>query len=59
MSPENRSLLMRANRLLGAGLVEHNLVKMEDLEKAPAGSVILLHGCAHNPTGVDPTKEQW
>ena len=25
---------MRANRLLGAGLVEHNLVKIEDLEKA-------------------------
>ncbi len=34
MSPENRSLMMRANRLLGAGLVEHNLVKIEDLEKA-------------------------
>lgn len=34
MSPENRSLLMRANRLFGAGLVEHNLVKIEDLEKA-------------------------
>ena len=23
------------------------------------GSVILLHACAHNPTGVDPTHEQW
>jgi hypothetical protein len=34
MSPENRSLMMRANRLLGAGLVEHNLVKIEDLDKA-------------------------
>ena len=34
MSPENRSLLMRANRLLGTSLVEHNLVKVEDLEKA-------------------------
>jgi hypothetical protein len=34
MSPENRSLMMRANRLLGAGMVEHNLVKIEDLEKA-------------------------
>lgn len=34
MSPENRSLLMRANRLFGAALVEHNLVKVEDLEKA-------------------------
>jgi aspartate aminotransferase len=26
---------------------------------APDHSVILLHACAHNPTGVDPTQEQW
>jgi len=32
---------------------------IEDLKKAPDGSVILLHACAHNPTGVDPTQEQW
>lgn len=32
---------------------------LEDIERAPSGSVILLHGCAHNPTGIDPTKEQW
>ncbi|GFR52883.1 hypothetical protein Agub_g15515 [Astrephomene gubernaculifera] len=31
----------------------------EDLTAAPPGSVVLLHGCAHNPTGVDPTPEQW
>lgn len=30
----NRSLLMRANRLLGANLVEANLIKIEDLEQA-------------------------
>eukprot|EP01026_Neomeris_dumetosa_P061902 TRINITY_DN584_c0_g1_i5.p2 TRINITY_DN584_c0_g1~~TRINITY_DN584_c0_g1_i5.p2 ORF type:complete len:242 (-),score=40.82 TRINITY_DN584_c0_g1_i5:945-1670(-) len=30
-----------------------------DLKAAPDGSVIVLHACAHNPTGVDPTKEQW
>ncbi|RJE21491.1 aspartate Aminotransferase [Aspergillus sclerotialis] len=29
------------------------------LRSAPAGSIILLHACAHNPTGVDPTQEQW
>lgn len=29
------------------------------LEKAPEGSIVLLHACAHNPTGVDPTREQW
>jgi len=32
---------------------------MADIEAAPNGSVILLHLCAHNPTGVDPTQEQW
>ncbi|MEX2045355.1 MAG: hypothetical protein WD941_08380 [Opitutus sp.] len=34
MSKEHRPLMMRANRLLGAALVEHNLVKIEDLEAA-------------------------
>ncbi|MFI5357780.1 MAG: hypothetical protein ACHQ4G_10635, partial [Opitutales bacterium] len=34
MSNEYRSLMMRANRLLGAALVEQNLVKVEDLETA-------------------------
>ncbi|KAK4121619.1 PLP-dependent transferase [Parathielavia appendiculata] len=29
------------------------------LASAPDGSIILLHACAHNPTGVDPTPEQW
>jgi len=30
-----------------------------DLKGAPDGSIILLHACAHNPTGVDPTMAQW
>lgn len=30
-----------------------------DIRGAPKGSMILLHACAHNPTGVDPTEEQW
>ncbi|MFA6962379.1 MAG: hypothetical protein WC205_16615 [Opitutaceae bacterium] len=34
LSPEHRSLLMRANRLLGASLVEANLVKIDNLEAA-------------------------
>ena len=29
------------------------------LSSAPDRSVFLLHACAHNPTGVDPTREQW
>ncbi|RVW53808.1 Aspartate aminotransferase, chloroplastic [Vitis vinifera] len=28
-------------------------------QAAPEGSFVLLHGCAHNPTGIDPTPEQW
>eukprot|EP00897_Mesotaenium_endlicherianum_P010284 jgi/Mesen1/9284/ME000060S08717 len=32
---------------------------MEDAENAAEGSFFLLHACAHNPTGVDPTAEQW
>jgi aspartate aminotransferase len=32
---------------------------LEDLKAAPDGAIILLHACAHNPTGVDPTEEQW
>ncbi|KAL2007521.1 hypothetical protein VTN00DRAFT_8959 [Thermoascus crustaceus] len=28
-------------------------------EEAQEGDAILLHACAHNPTGLDPTKEQW
>jgi aromatic-amino-acid transaminase len=29
------------------------------LETLPAGSIVLLHACCHNPTGVDPTAAQW
>lgn len=32
---------------------------LEDISSIPEGSVILLHACAHNPTGVDPRPEQW
>ncbi|XP_031842692.1 glutamate oxaloacetate transaminase 1 [Nomia melanderi] len=32
---------------------------MKDLDDAPENSVIILHACAHNPTGCDPTPEQW
>lgn len=34
-----------------------NMVK--DITDMPEGSIILLHACAHNPTGMDPTIEQW
>ena len=30
-----------------------------DLEALPLGAAVVLHACAHNPTGADPTPEQW
>jgi aspartate aminotransferase, mitochondrial len=30
-----------------------------DIKNIPDGACILLHACAHNPTGMDPTLEQW
>lgn len=32
---------------------------LADLEQASTGDVVLLHGCCHNPTGIDPTLEEW
>jgi len=32
---------------------------IEDVKSMPEGSIILLHACAHNPTGMDPTIGQW
>lgn len=29
------------------------------IESAPEGSIFVLHAVAHNPTGLDPTPEQW
>ena len=30
-----------------------------DLAAAPAGTVVVLHACCHNPTGYDLTADQW
>jgi len=32
---------------------------LKDLSALPEGAVVLLHACAHNPTGVDPTLPEW
>jgi aromatic-amino-acid transaminase len=29
------------------------------LDAAPAGTIVVLHACCHNPTGADLTPEQW
>ncbi|XAR55756.1 Aspartate transaminase [Bertholletia excelsa] len=37
----------------------HFAALMDDIKNAPDRSFFLLHPCAHNPTGIDPTEEQW
>jgi aspartate aminotransferase len=32
---------------------------LETLRQVPAGDVVLLHGCCHNPTGADLSNQQW
>lgn len=32
---------------------------LEDLQALPAGSIVVLHACCHNPTGIDLTPENW
>ncbi|MFF0559373.1 aromatic amino acid transaminase [Streptomyces sp. NPDC004266] len=50
---EGAGLTVRTYRWLDAtGL-------LEDLRGAGPGDVVLLQGCCHNPTGVDPSPETW
>ena len=32
---------------------------LADLAAAKPGDVVLLHGCCHNPTGIDPDADMW
>ncbi len=32
---------------------------INSLQSVEAGDLVLFHGCCHNPTGIDPTLEQW
>jgi len=32
---------------------------LEDLDRADDQQIVVLHSCAHNPTGQDPTPDQW
>ncbi len=32
---------------------------LEDIDKLPEGSIVILHACAHNPTGADPSQDNW
>lgn len=32
---------------------------LNDIRQIPAGDIVLLHACCHNPSGVDPSREDW
>jgi aromatic-amino-acid transaminase len=32
---------------------------LASVKAMPAGSIVVLHACCHNPTGVDPSMAQW
>lgn len=56
----NAGLEVRKYRYYDA---EHSVLDFDgmvaDIAQIPEGSAILLHACAHNPTGMDPSMEQW
>ena len=64
---DGMTLMERGAKLFFEGLMDDLMVNLHHCSKlirltfknAPSGSLILLHACAHNPTGVDPTAEQW
>ncbi len=48
------------NCLKKSGLPFEMKAMLDDLKnKSNKRDAVLLHGCAHNSTGVDPTKDQW
>ena len=32
---------------------------LEALRQVPAGDLVLLHACCHNPSGLDPSEDEW
>jgi len=42
---------------------ENHVINIDEmlatLRTAPAGDLVLLHACCHNPSGLDPSVEEW
>jgi len=42
---------------------ERKIIRFDEMlaaiKQIPAGDILLLHGCCHNPTGVDLSEDQW
>ena len=39
--------------------VIHIDAMLETLRAVPKGDVVLLHACCHNPSGLDPSEDEW
>ena len=39
--------------------VIHIDAMLEALRAAPRGDIVLLHACCHNPSGLDPSEDEW
>lgn len=51
---------IRQYRYLDQGAVKFDLERcLQDLCNAKAGDIVVLHACCHNPTGADPSPEEW
>ncbi len=42
---------------------ERHVIRVDEmldaLSKIPAGDLVLLHACCHNPSGLDPSEDEW
>ncbi len=56
---EAAGLAMGRYPYLGAGGGLDLDAMLATLRTVAPGDVVLLHGCCHNPTGIDPTPEEW
>ncbi|MCA9133686.1 MAG: aspartate/tyrosine/aromatic aminotransferase [Planctomycetales bacterium] len=58
---ESAGLETKGYPYLAADRTSLDFAAMLDLleREGRAGDVICLHACCHNPTGIDPTREQW
>lgn len=64
--PNHPSLCQQAGLQIGRYPYYNTTTKALDLEallesfkNMPKGSAVLLHACCHNPTGLDPSSDQW
>ena len=43
--------------------IKKHVLRMDDMLEAlrhvPKGDLVLLHACCHNPSGLDPTEDEW